>query len=65
MSEPKPLRTSDVAKIIGRSPSYIRQLEREGAIGPFPRDRANQRRFSERDVERISEAILAPSTIKT
>lgn len=54
----RPLRISDVARLVGRSPSYIRQLEREGVIQPAQRDRAGQRRFSEREAAVITAVLV-------
>jgi DNA-binding transcriptional MerR regulator len=62
--DPKPLRTADVARLVGRSASSLRQLERLGVIPIAARDRANQRRFSQRDVAIITEALLTPARSK-
>lgn len=40
------LRTSELARSVGRSPQYVRNLEREGVIPPSAREPNGYRRFS-------------------
>lgn len=58
MNEPRPMRISDIARMVGRSPSSLRDLERKGVIPEAIRDRSGQRRYAQRDVGVISAALL-------
>jgi excisionase family DNA binding protein len=51
------MRIGEAAEALGISRDTIRRLERTGVIAPA-RDRAGQRRFSARDIERIRAAFL-------
>lgn len=56
----KRLRPADVAKEFGRSPGWLKQLERKGIIPPAARDPFNgYRTYEPEDIERIRDAVLA------
>jgi hypothetical protein len=65
VAEHKPLRISDVARMVGRSPSSLRELERDGVIPAAQRDRAGQRRYSSKDALVITEALVTTGNSKT
>lgn len=55
------MRVGKVASVLGVSPDFVRDLERRGAIAPFPRDINGHRRLTEDDVARLRELIYGAS----
>jgi len=51
------MRTREAAELAGISADWLRQLERDGRIGPFPRDMNGHRRLTAEDVERIRTVV--------
>lgn len=51
------MRIGDVAKLLSVSKATIRRIEAEGKIKPPKRDRNDQRRYSEDDVEALRKVI--------
>lgn len=60
MIEPRVLRTNEVARRVGVSPETIRAWERRGLIDPVLRTPGGQRRYSESDVQRLTESFTQP-----
>ena len=56
------MRTREAAERAGISPDWLRQLERDGRIGPFARDVNGHRRLTDEDVERIRAVVTNPQT---
>lgn len=52
------MRIAAVARELGFSADYLRDLERIGRIPPVPRDLNGHRRFSSEDVERLRTVLL-------
>lgn len=54
------MRITDVARRLGCSPDFLRDLEKSGRIPPAPRDMNGHRRFAPEDVERLR-TVLFPN----
>ena len=52
------MRITAVARELGFSPDYLRDLEKTGRIPLAPRDMNGHRRFSHEDVERLRTVLL-------
>lgn len=52
------LKAGAVARVFGRSPNWLRDLERRGIIPPAPRDFVGYRQYTAQDVE-VIRSILA------
>jgi len=53
------MRIKDVARELGISADWVRQLEREGRIPPAVRDVNGHRRYTDEDLSQLKEAIFA------
>src|SRR5262249_46134477 len=56
------IRTREAAGRAGSSAGWRREVERDGRIGPFPRDVNGHRRLTDEDVERIRAVVTNPQT---
>ncbi len=56
------MRIHDVARELGVSPEWLRQLERKGQIPQAARDRNEHRRYTPEDLERLRQALYPNRT---
>ena len=55
------MRTAEVARQLGVSPSWLRKLERAGRVPAAPRDSlSGQRRYTQEDLERLRAVLYPP-----
>lgn len=52
------MRVAEVARQIGISPFWLRELEKRGSIPPAPRDLHGHRRYSPEDVETVRRVVF-------
>ncbi len=52
-------RCGEVAKLFGRTPNWLRDLEKRGIIPPAPRDFAGYRQYSLEDIETIRKIVTS------
>lgn len=64
MTDAKIFRIGDVAKRVGCSPTFIREAEKRGLIDTAAKDFAGQRRYDQKEVARITEALAPLSRSK-
>jgi len=52
------MRITAVARRLGCSPEFLRDLEKSGRIPPAPRDLNRHRRFSPEDIQRLKAVVF-------